>query len=112
MHQARMLFAASMLLLGSSAAFGAAPAQDSHSYHLPRLAPPKDSAPAAELHVPKGSRIEEYRANGQVYMVKVIPPKPFPPYYLVNKNGSGQFSRVPSTDAERMSVPQWILLRW
>jgi hypothetical protein len=44
-------------------------------------------------------------------MVKVIPPKPFPPYYLVNRNGHG-FTREPNSDAERMDVPQWILLRW
>ncbi len=83
-----------------------------HSYHLPRLAPDTPGGPAAKLHVPQGSHIEEYRVNGQVYMVKVIPPKPFPPYYLVNRNGNGRFTRVPKNDAQRMSVPQWTLFRW
>ena len=84
---------------------------EKYPYHLPRLAPPKHSVPKAELHVPKGSKIEEFKADGQVYMVKVVPPKPFPPYYLVNRNGHG-FTREPNSDAERMDVPQWILLRW
>ena len=84
---------------------------EKYPYHLPRLAPPKHSVPKAELHVPKGSKIEEFKADGQMYMVKVIPPKPFPPYYLVNRNGHG-FAREPNSDAERMDVPQWILLRW
>ena len=84
---------------------------EKYPYHLPRLAPPKHSIPGAELHVPKGAKIEEFKADGEVYMVKVIPPKPFPPYYLVNRSGHG-FTRVPSTDAEKMDVPQWTLFRW
>ncbi|PKY09478.1 hypothetical protein B1757_14660 [Acidithiobacillus marinus] len=79
--------------------------------HLPKLAPHK-IGPNAEIQAPTGSKIEEYKVNGRVYMVKVIPPKPFPPYYLEDKGGNGRFTEVPQTDAEHLSVPQWILFRW
>ena len=57
-------------------------------------------------------RIEEYKVNGKVYMVKVIPPKPFPPYYLEDKGGTGRFTEVPQTAAEHLSVPHWVIFRW
>ncbi len=79
--------------------------------NLPKLAPQK-IGPKAEIKAPTGSKIEEYKVNGRVYMVKVIPPKPFPPYYLEDKGGTGRFTEVPQTDAEHLSVPQWILFRW
>ncbi|MCR0968153.1 DUF2782 domain-containing protein, partial [Acidithiobacillus ferrooxidans] len=51
-------------------------ADDLQKLHLPTLAPKAKTGPKAEIKVPKGSRIEEYKVNGKVYMVKVIPPKP------------------------------------
>ncbi|MCR1352752.1 DUF2782 domain-containing protein [Acidithiobacillus ferrooxidans] len=45
-------------------------------------------------------------------MVKVIPPKPFPPYYLEDKGGTGRFTEVPQTAAEHLSVPHWVIFRW
>ncbi|MDJ0805393.1 MAG: DUF2782 domain-containing protein [Gammaproteobacteria bacterium] len=56
------------------------------------------------------STIYEYRVNGQLYMVKVQPIVG-PPYYLVDRDGDGEFDSR-STDPETISVPQWILLRW
>ncbi|MCR0970733.1 DUF2782 domain-containing protein, partial [Acidithiobacillus ferrooxidans] len=53
-----------------------------------------------------------YKVNGKVYMVKVIPPKPFPPYYLEDKGGTGRFTEVPQTAAEHLSVPHWVIFRW
>ena len=76
------------------------------------LAPEAKTGPKAEIKVPKGSRIEEYKVNGKVYMVKVIPPKPFPPYYLEDKGGTGRFTEVPQTAAEHLSVPHWVIFRW
>jgi hypothetical protein len=52
----------------------------------------------------------EYRVSGQLYMVKVVPAKG-PPYYFLDQNGDGQL------DAQRygpgeVSIPQWVLFRW
>ncbi len=54
--------------------------------------------------------IYEYRINGQLYMVKVQPVVG-PPYYLVDRDGDGDFDSR-SADPDKLSVPQWILLRW
>lgn len=54
--------------------------------------------------------ISEYRINGQLYMVKVEPIVG-PAYYLVDRDGDGEFDSR-STDPTKISVPQWILLRW
>lgn len=54
--------------------------------------------------------IYEYRINGQLYMVKVQPVVG-PPYYLVDRDGDGEFDSR-SEDPASISVPQWILLRW
>ena len=52
---------------------------------------------------------EEYRVNGRLYMIKVIP-KIGPPYYLVDKEGTGEMTEVdPST---RVVIPQWVLVRF
>ncbi|MCK9189821.1 DUF2782 domain-containing protein [Acidithiobacillus sp.] len=87
-------------------------ADDLQKLHLPTLAPDAKTGPKAEIKVPQGSKIEEYKVNGKVYMIKVIPPRPFPPYYLEDKGGTGRFTEVPQTAAEHLSVPQWVIFRW
>ena len=52
--------------------------------------------------------VEEYRANGQLYMIKVTP-KVGKPYYLVDHKGDGVFS--PANERE-LSVPMWLILSW
>ncbi|BBF65400.1 MULTISPECIES: DUF2782 domain-containing protein [Acidithiobacillus] len=105
-----------VLVVGTCFALGASlstwAADNLQKLHLPTLAPEAKTGPKAEIKVPKGSRIEEYKVNGKVYMVKVIPPKPFPPYYLEDKGGTGRFTEVPQTAAEHLSVPHWVIFRW
>lgn len=52
-------------------------------------------------------RSEEYRLNGKLYMIRIIPPKGRP-YYLIDQVGRGQFTRhdgpVPPS-----SVPLWVI---
>jgi hypothetical protein len=52
---------------------------------------------------------EEYRLHGRLYMIKVIP-KRGKPYYLVDREGSGQFQR--SDFESRLSIPQWVIKSW
>ena len=54
--------------------------------------------------------VYEYRINGQLYMVKIQPIKG-PAYYLVDRDGDGEFDSR-STDPAKITVPQWILMRW
>ncbi len=51
---------------------------------------------------------EEYRANGRLYMVKVIP-KRGKPYYLVYD----EFGKARRTDLQPSTVvPQWVIKTW
>jgi len=52
-------------------------------------------------------RVEEYRLNGKLYMVRVIPPKG-KPYYLIDQTGRGQFTRHDGPVAPS-AVPQWVI---
>jgi hypothetical protein len=79
----------------------------------PLLAAAEDDAPSAEPDVTIGKDgdnfIQEYRANGFVYAVKITP-KYGKPYYLVRADGtSGQFIR---SDQPDMLIPQWVLFSW
>lgn len=80
----------------------------------PEIPPPLVDGEAIEPEVTIIKRdegtISEYRINGQLYMVKVQPAVG-PAYYLVDRDGDGEFDSR-STDPEKISVPQWILLRW
>lgn len=75
--------------------------------------PASAPAPAADELEPEitittrgGDRYEEYRIRGQLYMIKVTPAKGAP-YYLVDQEGRGQFSR--SELAPRESIPMWVI---
>ena len=53
-------------------------------------------------------RMEIHKVNGRVYGIKVIP-KNGKPYFLVDKDGKGDFIRDGS---DRMQVPEWVLFSW
>lgn len=77
------------------------------------VAAAQDDAPSPEPDVtisPGGDNfIQEYKANGFVYAVKITP-KHGKPYYLVRADGtSGQFIR---SDQPDMLIPQWVLFSW
>ena len=52
-------------------------------------------------------RVEEYRLNGRLYMLKVTPPHG-KPYFLIDQRGDGQFARQDHLDSG-IRVPQWLL---
>ncbi|MGH8475193.1 MAG: DUF2782 domain-containing protein [Methylococcales bacterium] len=60
----------------------------------------------------RGDRlIQEYRINGILYMVKIVPDLG-PAYYLIDSDGDGNMD-VRHRDLERgLKVPQWVLMRW
>jgi hypothetical protein len=55
----------------------------------------------------KGKEIhEEYRVNGRLYMIKIIPGQG-KPYYLIDNMGNGQFTR---SDLEpQFTIPMWVI---
>ena len=54
--------------------------------------------------------VEEFRANGQLYMIKVTPPHGVP-YYLYDDLGNGDFTRRDAQDSG-IRVPKWVIKRW
>jgi hypothetical protein len=59
----------------------------------------------------KDSTIEEYRMNGNLYMVKVTPAVGAP-YYLMDRDGDGMMEFRSSKLGNDMVVPQWVLFEW
>ncbi|WP_282039996.1 DUF2782 domain-containing protein [Halomonas alimentaria] len=49
--------------------------------------------------------IREYRVNGELYAIE-IRPAAGPSYYLVDRDGDGNFERQ---EGDRIAVPEWVL---
>jgi len=52
-------------------------------------------------------KVEEFRVNGKLYMVKVTPPHGVP-YYLIDDKGDGQMMRQTPLDSG-LRVPMWVI---
>ncbi len=52
--------------------------------------------------------VYEYRTNGQLYAIKVVPKKGNP-YYLIDPEGDGNYIRV---DKTRILIPSFPILEW
>jgi Protein of unknown function (DUF2782) len=55
--------------------------------------------------------IQEYRINGALYMVKIVPDVG-PAYYLIDTDGDGNMDVRHSNLERNLKIPQWVLLRW
>jgi hypothetical protein len=55
-------------------------------------------------------KVEEFRVNGKLYMIRVTPPHGTP-YVLVDENGTGKFGAPTAgpADAYNFSVPMWVI---
>jgi hypothetical protein len=76
--------------------------------------PPKEGssmAPEPQVTIidSENKKIEVHQVNGRVYSIKVIP-KNGAPYYLVDQQGDGDFIR--DSGADRMQIPEWVLISW
>ena len=97
-----------LTLLLSSVAVAAAPSDRPPELQpVPDGAPGPDDAPAVTIRPSGQGSVVEYRANGRLYMLKVIP-KVGKPYYLIDQKGDGQFARQDSLDSG-MRPPMWVI---
>lgn len=54
-------------------------------------------------------KVEEFRVNGKLYMIRVTPPHGVP-YVLIDRAGNGEFGPSHSpTDGRNVSVPMWVI---
>ena len=67
--------------------------------------------PAVVIEDHKNRTTQEYRVNGNLYMIKVTPVAG-PPYYLMDPDGSGEFEWRRNTPGADLNVPQWALVKW
>ena len=72
---------------------------------VPDGAPGVDDAPAVTIKSTGKGRVEEYRANGRLYMLKITP-KTGKPYYLIDQKGEGFFTRRDILEGG-MQPPMW-----
>lgn len=74
---------------------------------VPDGPPGPEDAPAVTIKPSEQGRVIEYRANGKLYMLKVIP-RVGKPYYLIDRRGDGQFARQESLDSG-LRPPMWVI---
>jgi len=54
--------------------------------------------------------VEEFRSNGRVYMIRVVPPNA-PPYYIMDVPGGGQIP-TPIDIGPEVRPPMWSIFSW
>lgn len=95
------------LLLSGLAAAAAPSDRPPDLAPVPDGPPGPDDAPQVTIRPSGQGRVVEYRANGKLYMLKVIP-RVGKPYYLIDEKGDGQFARQDSLDSG-MRPPMWVI---
>jgi len=56
-------------------------------------------------------RVKEYRVNGQLYMIEIVPKKGVP-YYLIDSDGDGLLESRHDGSGSDLPIPRWPVLRW
>lgn len=73
------------------------------------IAPPDESgADDIQIVVGEDRTIFEYRTNGVLMMIKIVP-KVGRPYYMVPADGSAHYE---SLDHKKKLYPRWVILEW
>jgi len=91
-----------------------APPQDAP---LPEKIPPPpersdEGAPTVSIRTgDNGDRIEEYRQDGRLTMVRITPPHGVP-YYLFDTNGDGRLDKADIPEHENVAPVYWTLYEW
>jgi len=75
------------------------------------LAAEPDDEPEITITRSQSEIIEEYRANGRLYMIKITPKKGFV-YFLVDTDGDGSLDSRQNELDEGLLIPSWTLFSW
>lgn len=73
----------------------------------PGMQPDQALEPQVTITKRGEDKVEEFRVNGKLYMVKVTPPHGVP-YYLIDSKGDGKFERQEAHDSG-LRVPMWVI---
>ena len=55
--------------------------------------------------------IQEFRRNGQIYMIKIVP-QIGPAYYMLDTNGDGKMDVKKNDLDKNTDINQWLLFEW
>jgi len=107
-----------MLLIAAVPVFAQQGGRPADLQPLPAVPPPPPDItawdatlePQVTIKKTEKGKVEEYRINGRLYMVKVTP-EGAPPYYLVDNKGDG--SLIP-TDGPTPNTrpPMWVIFQF
>ncbi len=89
----------------------AVPPEGTAEQPLPPKVQEEQVEPTVTIRDEEDKRIEEYSRNGQVYMVKVIPDKGLP-YYYIDTDGDGRLETAPTKDLEQVRPVYWKVKEW
>lgn len=87
------------------------PPADSPEEPLPPKVQDEQIEPTVTIRDEEDRRIEEYRFNGRVYMVKITP-KVGLPYYYVDTDGDGSLETTPDKGLEPVKPVHWKIKEW
>ena len=103
-----------LLLAALLAALPAAAQKAGELQPLPDVPPPPgipaggDLEPQVTITTRGQDKVEEYRMNNKLYMMKVTPAHGGTPYYLIDERGDGNWARRDITD-NGLRVPMWVI---
>jgi hypothetical protein len=100
-----------VFLLGSALAPSALGENPASAKDLDLRVVDSDLQPEVTVKRYENRRVDEYRVNDNIYMVKITP-KSGNPYYLVDDDGSGEMEMRTNAGGRDIRVPQWSLSSW
>lgn len=102
------------LILALLGGVGVARSADGQAIEAPAPPPPLQSGeplePEVKIRRTPRATIYEYRRNGSLFMVRVLPSSGAP-YYFVDTDGDGALDYQPGEPVQD-TTNQWILLQW
>jgi len=88
------------------------PAEDAQDVPIPPKIQEEQVEPTVTIREEEGRRVEVYRLNGRVYMVKVTPDKGVP-YYYMDDDGDGRLELDTTRSALNPVAPVfWKVKEW
>mgnify|MGYP001823169010 CR=1 FL=1 len=88
------------------------PPEDAEGIPIPPKIQEEQIEPTVTIREDEGRQIEEYRMNGQVYMVKITPVGGIP-YYYIDTDGDGKLELDMDQQALNPVQPvHWKILEW
>ena len=107
--QPLIVFLALLVAMPVVAQTSAEPTASDSDDRPPALAPLDDNfEPEVSIRQQDGDTIEEYRVNGRLYKIRVIPLRG-EPYILIDRRGDGAFVRHDGPGSPGLSLPMWVI---